>query len=414
MFKPVRILQVAVFNLMLAGCATTHHDTAPDSTPDEAHANTAAPAITAQTPAAPALPLATPEPAPSIQAGRSIPGNSSFLQPDGRLTPDIQAYADEVARTRNIPIKHVEALLKQAQFNAATAKLMAPPTIRIRRSWVTYRNRFVDSVRINAGTKFWAANKAALDRTAQEYGVPPSVMVAIIGVETIYGRITGNFRILDALATLGFRYPDASRPERSQLFRDQLADLIQLDYQNVLDASQVQGSYAGAMGLPQFMPGSLMRYAADGDGDGRIDLTNSPDDAIASVARFLRLHGWVPGLPVFAPVTLPAQAKDLVTGGLAPTMDWSQLQTAGTTVRSQPAAGNKAPGYAANTMGNNWMQHKLGVVDLLDEPRNMAEYRLGTPNFFAITHYNRSYFYATSVADLAQALADRMGYGWPN
>src|SRR5690606_2802057 len=126
-------------------------------------------------------------------------------------------------------------------------------------------------------------------RTAEQYGVPASIIVAIIGVETIYGRYTGNFRVLDALATLGFRYPDPKRPERSQLFRDQLADLIQLDAQGQVDALQATGSYAGAMGLPQFMPGSLLRYAADGDGDGQIELHESAEDAIASVARFLRL-----------------------------------------------------------------------------------------------------------------------------
>src|SRR5690606_17922133 len=120
----------------------------------------------------------------------------------------------------------------------------------------------------------------------------------------------------------------------SQLFRDQLADLIQLDYQKVLDASQAKGSYAGAMGLPQFMPGSLLRYASDGNQDGRIDLLYSPEDAIASVARFLRLHGWEPGLPIFAPVTLPTNASTLVEGGLSPTLDWSQLRAQGAALRS--------------------------------------------------------------------------------
>ncbi|MCC2595257.1 lytic murein transglycosylase B [Pusillimonas sp. MFBS29] len=403
MFKPVRILQVTCLNLLLVGCAATH--TGPSS------GETAAPPapIDTSTTAAPgALPLTIPEPSPSIQAGQSTPGNASFVQPDGQLTPNIQAYAHEVASARGIPLNHVESLLKLASYDAAAAKLMTPSRTRIRRSWVTYRNRFVEPIRIEAGTEFWTANKAKLDETASTYGVPASIIVAIIGVETIYGRITGNFRVLDALATLGFRHPDTARPERSQLFRDQLADLIELDYQNKLDANLAQGSFAGAMGLPQFMPGSLMRYAADGDNDGRIDLLYSVDDAIVSVARFLRLHGWVPGLPVFAPVTLPANAKAMVAGGLFPTLSWTQLHDQG--ARLRPAQGNATSDGASQ----DWMRHKLGVVDLLDEPRNQAEYRVGTPNFFAITHYNRSYFYATSVADLAQALADRMGYGGPN
>src|SRR5690606_28851192 len=160
---------------------------------------------------------------------------------------------------------------------------------------------------------------------------------------------------------------------------------------------------------------SLMRYAADGNNDGRIDLLYSVDDAIASVARFLRLHGWEPGLPVFAPATLPQNPQALVVGGLYPTLEWTQLQDQGAAVRPTPGnpVGTNAQGMNTAT-GGDWRQHKVGVVDLLDEPRNLAEYRIGTPNFFAITHYNRSYFYATSVADLAQALADRMGYGGPN
>ena len=415
MFKPARILQAASVFLLLAGCGTTQTN-ALSSTPSQASGAVLANAPSSQAPAG------TSTPTPSIKAGASTIGNAGFLQADGSLTPTIQAYAQEVAQTRNIPLSYVTAILQTAEYNATAAKLMAPGKTRIRRSWVTYRNRFVEPVRINKGVEFWSEHKAALDKAARDYGVPPSIIVAIIGVETVYGQNTGNFRVLDALATLGFRYPDSSRPERSQLFRDQLADLIQLDYEKKLDAHEVQGSFAGAMGLPQFMPGSLMRYAVDGNNDGRIDLLYSTDDAIASVASFLRQHGWEPGLPVFAPLILPANPQALVMGGLYPTYDWATLQSKGAKIR--PMAGNQAnkksqqtgvqPAVAAGTTASTWKNHKLGIVDLLDEPRNLAEYRTGTPNFFAITHYNRSYFYATSVADLAQALADRVGYGGPN
>jgi membrane-bound lytic murein transglycosylase B len=355
-----------------------------------------------------------PAPAPSIKAGSSVVGNAGFLDASAQLVPDMQAYAQEVAQARNIPLAHVQALLKSARYDAAAAKLMAPSQTRIRRSWITYRNRFVEPVRINAGLRFWTENRKTLDRTAAEYGVPPSIIVAIIGVETVYGRNTGNFRVLDALATLGFRYPDASKPERSQLFRDQLADLIQLDYDKKLNALEVQGSFAGAMGLPQFMPGSLMRYAADGDRDGRIDLLYSTEDAIASVARFLRLHGWAPGLPVFAPVALPSNPQTLVAGGLYPTHDWADLQARGATLRTPVPMKRLTAGTVQPSFAPAWADHKLGIVNLPDEPRNTTEYRTATPNFFAITHYNRSYFYAASVADLAQALAVKMGYGGPN
>ncbi|NYT46163.1 lytic murein transglycosylase B [Pollutimonas thiosulfatoxidans] len=410
MFKPVRSLQVGCIAVLLAGCAA-NQTAAVAPAPMQVVPATAVTQNTAQ-------PLSLPAPAPSIQAGISTPGSAVFRQANGDLTPNLQAYAREVANARGVPLSHVEALLRTANYDAAAVKLMTPSGNRIRRSWVTYRNRFVEPIRINAGERFWSENRSTLDSVATTYGVPPSIIVAIIGIETVYGRNTGSFRVLDVLTTLGFRYPDPSRPERSQLFRDQLADLIELDYKKQLNALEVSGSFAGAMGLPQFMPGSLMRYAADGDRDGRIDLLYSVDDAIASVARFLRLHGWVPGLPVFAPAAAGPNAASLVAGGLIPTYDWAQLEAAGATLRTPTAASTAAlrPVSHASEAGAAapWQQHKLGVVDLVDEPRKLAEYRIGTPNFFAITHYNRSYFYASSVADLAHALADRMGYGWPN
>lgn len=382
MFRRTRILQAVLPALLTTACAS--QQTASLSVPDTP------PTATTSVNLQPAASVA------EIQAGTSEASSRPFTTADGALDPSIQAFALEVARLRQLPLDHVQALLGQAQYNATAARLMAPAKTRIRRSWVTYRNRFVEPIRIRDGQQFWHAHAAALADTEQRYGVPASIVVAIIGVETLYGRHTGDFRVLDALATLGFRYPDASRPERSHLFRNQLADLIQLDYQGRLDALQATGSFAGAIGLPQFMPGSLMRYAADGDQDGRIDLHASPTDAIVSVARFLRLHGWEPGLPVFAPVTPPADAQRLVTGGLEPTLDWKQLAAAGTRLQAgaQPAT---------------WQQHPLGMVNLVDEPRNTVEYRVGTPNFFALTHYNRSYFYASSVADLAREIESRIG-----
>jgi len=391
MFRAVRILQVSALFILLAGCASTRTSavSGTEKTLPPAQRNAAGPVA-----------IALPDAPPSIRAGASVNSSEGFLNAAGDLQPAIDAYAREVAATRGVPPGQVEALLKSARYNATVAKLMTPGATRIRRSWVTYRNRHVDPVRIKEGGRFWHDHKSILDKTANDYGVPPSIIVAIIGIETVYGRQTGDFLVLDALATLGFRNPDPARPERSQLFRDQLADLIELDHQKRLDARQVRGSFAGAMGLPQFMPGSLMRYAADGDLDGTIDLGGSAADAIASVARFLRLHGWQPGLPVFAPVILPGNAGSLVAGGLHPTLSWPGLQAQGAKER---------PGAA----GAAWKQFPLGIVDLPDEPRNLKEYRTGTPNFFAITHYNRSYFYAASVADLARILADNAGYGWP-
>ena len=390
MFKPVRILQVAAA-VLLGGCASSQ---------------TTQPPATAQTPHV--APASTPMSQGTNWPRRAAsPGSDpqAFTDSRGELKPEIHEFAQNLAAKRNLPLAHVVALLEDARYDAKAAALMSPAKTRVRRSWVTYRKRFVEPVRMRAGLEFWAEHRNTLDEAAERYGVPPSIIVAIIGVETIYGRYTGSFSVLDAIATLAFRYPDPDRPDRIQLFQDQLADLIVLDHQGVLDARRVTGSFAGAMGLPQFMPGSLMRYAVDGDGDRNIDLGESPEDAIMSVANFLVEHGWQPGLPVFAPVVLPADTKSLVHGGLEPVYDWKQLQTHGAkAVNADMSGGSQAP----------WTQHKLGVVDLVDEPRKQVEYRSGTPNFFAITHYNRSYFYAASVADLAEELATRMGYGHPN
>lgn len=400
MFRPVCMLQFGAMLCLVAGCVsgTPRHDL---NQPDEAPISALAPADPRTAGSGPTAdkPISLPElpaAAPSIQSGSSTPAATGFTTQNDQLKPDIKAYAEEVARTRNIPQPDVLDLLQSANYNPTVARLMSPSKTRVRPSWSTYRARFVEPVRMKAGLEFWQEHEQQLNLIESRYGVPAEIIVAIIGVETIFGRYTGDFRVLDALATLGFRYPDPSRPERSQLFRDQLADLAQLHHENKINAYTATGSFAGAMGLPQFMPGSLLRYATDGDGDGQIDLMHNTTDAMASVAQFLRYHGWVPGLPVFAPVQLPDDPGDLVAGGIDPTLTWSALVDKGATVRS-------------DTYGSEWQNHLMGVIDLKDEPRNTVEFRTGTPNFFAITHYNRSYFYATSVAELAAALAQRMG-----
>ncbi|HLU78039.1 MAG TPA: lytic murein transglycosylase B [Burkholderiaceae bacterium] len=383
MFRRSRILQAIIPALLTTACASPQ--------PEALHRN-----INAVEPAAgSALPSPRAAALPDIQAGDSEASSRPFVGPDGQLDPAIEAFAREVALQRQLPLDHVTTLLREARYNATAARLMSPSKTRIRRSWVTYRGRFVEPIRIRNGEQFWREHADELARAEAIYGVPASIIVAIIGVETLYGRHTGDFRVLDALATLGFRYPDPTRPERAHMFRNQLADLITLDHQGLLDARTATGSFAGAMGLPQFMPGSLARFAADGDGDGHIDLHGSASDAIVSVARFLRLHGWRPELPVFAPVTPPGNAQQWVTGGLTPTLKWEELQAGGARL-------------AGTATAMAWQAHPLGMVDLVDEPRNSVEYRVGTLNFFALTHYNRSYFYASSVADLAQELERRM------
>ncbi len=400
MFRPTQLLGLVLAISLLTGCATrTQADSEADQdatttladTKDQSCCDKPEPTRSGYLPDKPAQPAA-----PSIKAGQSQATASGFVQEDGSLKPDIQAYADEVSRTRNIPQPLVEQLLQSAVYNKQAAKLMSPSKTRVRPSWVTYRKRFVEPIRLKAGKQFWQEHAELLEQVQQEYGVPAAIIVSIIGVETIFGRYTGDFRTLDALATLGFRHPDPARPKRSQMFRDQLADLIELHHRGWLDAHTVTGSYAGAIGLPQFMPGSLRRFAIDGDGDGKIDLEGSVEDAAYSVANYLRHHGWEPDLPVFAPVSIPDPAKQLETKGLEPNLSWRKLHEHGVKTRT-------------DQHNERWQAHRLGMVDLVDEPRDTVEYRVGTPNFFAITHYNHSYFYAASVADLAQQLARQTG-----
>jgi membrane-bound lytic murein transglycosylase B len=309
----------------------------------------------------------------------------------------LQKFGVELAASRQLSEAKVLGLIDEARYNPTVVRIVTPPAAgqpRVPRSWATYRGRFVEPIRINQGRAFMQQYASELDRAAKRYGVPQNIIAAIIGVETLYGKSQGNFRVLDALASLGFDYPDPKRPDRAAMFREQFADLIELDLAGKLDARNIKGSYAGAIGIPQFMPGSIKRFAVSATGSNSIDLSNNMSDAIMSVANFLVEHGWQRGLPVFAPVTLPASADKLVDGGLKANLDWPQLRAAGATL-------------AAGAKETAWARAPLGVIDLPEEAAGRVELRTATPNFFAITQYNRSYFYAASVADLAQALEKR-------
>ena len=373
-----RLLQLAVVGSLIAGCAS------PSARGPETPA-VQAPATTPTTPV-----VNPPQVASDRQAQDATPRSPAIRK------AEIQRFGVELARSRNLPEPAVMALLADARYNATVVRLVSPPAPgqpRPQRSWLTYRKRVVEPIRINQGRAFMQEHAAELNRAQERYGVPQSIIAAIIGVETVYGKNQGSFRVLDALATLGFDYPDPSRPDRAEMFRNQLGDLIELDLTGRLDARTLKGSFAGAIGIPQFMPGSIKRFAVSASGSARIDLTENTSDAIMSVANFLVEHGWQRGLPVFAPVALPASASRLVDGGLKPNLDWPQLKAAGAKL---------APGAQEGA----WSRAAHGVIDLPEDARGTVELRTATPNFFAITQYNRSYFYASSVADLASALRE--------
>jgi membrane-bound lytic murein transglycosylase B len=280
-----------------------------------------------------------------------------------------------------------EDLLRQfgmVRPNDKVLQLIRPSVSPIQRSWERYRPRFLNERRIDGGVRFWQENRLALAKASALYGVPPEIIVAIIGVETEYGGNTGNFRVLEALATLAFHYP-----RRADFFRTELEQFLLLARENGMDPVNMRGSFAGAIGIPQFMPGSQRRYAVDFDGDQKIDLSSSVDDAIGSVGRFLEQHGWQAGQPIAVLARARGEPeRNLIEAGIQPTLLVAELAQQGITADADAQA-------------------TVTLVDLVS-PGRPTEYWLGYNNFYVITRYNRSSFYAMSVFQLAAAIRERM------
>ena len=311
--------------------------------------------------------------------------------------PDAMAFADDMAARRDLDPAWVREMVGQARQLPTVTRLMTPGSASAPKNWRVYRSRFIDPVRIRAGVRFWQDNRAALARAEQEFGVPAEIIVGIIGVETIYGQQMGSFRVADALATLAFDFP-TSHPratERSTYFKGELEQFLALHQRAGSDPFQPRGSYAGAMGMPQFMPTSWARYAVDFDGDGRVDLFNSPADAIGSVANYFKGYGWTPGMPSYYPVSFDAQKLDkdaLLAPDILPTFS----------VASFTAKGAVLEGDA--------LQHKgpLALVEL-QNGGDAPSYVAGTENFYTITRYNWSSYYAMAVLELGREVAAAMG-----
>ncbi|MCC6211131.1 MAG: lytic murein transglycosylase B, partial [Burkholderiales bacterium] len=276
-------------------------------------------------------------------------------------------------------------LFARARREPAILAAIAPPKDPKARSWQRYRARFVTEGRITEGADFWRRNAAPLARAAQEHGVPEEIIVAIIGVETLYGRQTGAWRVIDALATLAFDYPP-----RAEFFRGELEQYLLFARDRGIDVFSVKGSYAGAIGIPQFMPGSYRRFAVDYDGDGAADLRASEADAIGSVANFLARHGWRPGERVLLPARLSGEAyRPLLAAGIEPSVTLGELKRYGVETRTDLA-----------------LQTPVALIEL-ESPGASAEYRLGLRNFYVLTRYNRSVLYASAVHDLAREIRAR-------
>ncbi len=221
---------------------------------------------------------------------------------------DVMALADSIAERRQLDAAWVRDKLAQSRFQPAVARYIMPPPAGTAKNWAAYRSRFVEPKRIRAGVAFWQGQRRWLEQAEQIFGVPPEIVVGIIGVETIYGQQMGNFRVIDALATLSFDFPQG-RSDRSSFFRDELEQLFVLSRSEGIDPLELRGSYAGAMGMPQFMPSSWNKYAVDFDGDGRVNLNDSPADVIGSVAHYLAEFGWQRGRPTHFEVAAPVAVR---------------------------------------------------------------------------------------------------------
>lgn len=356
---------------------------------------------------------------------KTVPDTSIVNQVGGETaeqqsSQNLQVMLVEISKAEGIPLSALETAFADSKNLAQVRKLVMPGPPGFKKNWTAYRGRFIEPARTKAGMAFIEQNRLYLDQVERETGVPGTVIASIIGVETIYGRNMGNFKVKDVLSTLAFNYPDTpNRASREVLFQDQLKQLILLCWAeaggnstrstksaliktNAFDRCLNQtSSYAGAIGLPQFMPGSIRNFAKDGDGDGVIDLRQSRPDAIASVARFLRMHGWQPGMPIYFPITETEQNQAAI-GRLA-----DGLPDAKHTVQEFIDLGILDSRYGDLQTGGVAPQSKALIIDLPfinAQGNDEVRYVVGLENFLSIVQYNRSYFYAQSVAEFAEAL----------
>ncbi|MDM0046121.1 lytic murein transglycosylase B [Variovorax dokdonensis] len=306
---------------------------------------------------------------------------------------DAMDLADQIAIRNRLDRMWVRDMIGQARFLTNVPRLMLPRGGGgggRRRNWQAYRQRFVEPIRINAGAEFWRTHAATLSRAERDFGVPPEIVVGIIGVETIYGRIMGNFRVIDALATLSFDFPleHPRADQRIAYFRGELESFLTAASRQGDSPLDPLGSYAGAMGMPQFMPSSIDKYAVDYDGNGHIDLAGSPVDAIGSVANYFKGYGWQAGQPSFFPASVD-ETNPLMPTLLAPDIVPSF------SADSISAAGVELPPVAKRYGG------LLALIELQNGSAPTT-FVAGTQNFYVITRYNWSSFYAMSVLDLGQ------------
>ena len=314
-----------------------------------------------------------------LLAAQPVSASSDYL-----ARPDVRSFIDSVSEEHGIEPSDLERILSKVRYQPAVVRLMGPAPSSApspARSYSRYREKFLTPDLISAGSRFWSLHADDLARAEAEFGVPPEVILGVLGVETYFGRNTGSFRAIDALATIAF---DGVR--RQEYFRDELKEFLLLARESGIDPLVIKGSYAGAVGLPQFMPSSYRRYAVDYDGDGAIDLLGSPADAIGSIASYMKAFGWVPGETPTAPVRLASGSESELVSGLERVHDVSDVQSKGVVFSGRdPPAGF------------------ISIFEL-PTPGKPSKFVAGFTNFEVVTRYNRSTFYASAVLELADAI----------
>jgi membrane-bound lytic murein transglycosylase B len=321
-----------------------------------------------------------------------LQANASQAVKASKPIVDPKVLMNELVEKHQFDRDYIEASFANLKPNQKIIKLMTTPAEG--KPWFKYRSIFLQDKRINEGVKFMQEHKSTLDKVSSETGVPPEIITAIIGVETYYGRIKGNFSVLDALYTLGFHYPSkkSNRDKRAAFFRKELVHYFKLAKEQDWDITAIKGSYAGAMGYGQFMPSSYNHYAKDFENDGRKNLIANPKDAIASVANYFIAHGWQKDLPVAE--LLPVNTKH------SRTQKSLKLKKLASTFSDVSATAKKLP-----------LKHKAGIFSY-DSSDTAKDQLLAFENFYTITRYNHSSMYARVVWELSQKI--KQGYAKTN
>ena len=320
-------------------------------------------------------------------------GASLFLAPlfdaiaaQRELRPEVEAFIDEMATKHQFQAETLRRWFRQVAVRQSILRAVYAPATSL--TWAEFRARLLTKSRINNGARFWRDHAQILARASGEFGIPEEIIVATIGIETLYGRQNGGFGVLEALSTLAFHYP-----ERADFFRSELEAFLLLTREHRLNALALKGSYAGAMGIPQFMPSSYRKYAIDFDGDGKANIWNSAADAIGSVANYYRAFGWRTGQPVVVAADPGAADVDaVIDAGIKPFIKVGELRRRGVVPLSPVGDDADTALFVVET--DYGLQHYLGL-----------------DNFYVITRYNRSVNYALAVYELAHEVRKVLGSG---